>query len=91
MEDTMRRINLTIDEALYEKARRASFLTRRPISELVRNALEEWFINHPFNSKGELVLTSEDEREILEILDSGEFIGLEEVEKELGFTEDKGD
>ena len=42
----MKRLNLTIDEKLYENARKVSFVTRRSISEILREAMEEWLINH---------------------------------------------
>ena len=35
----MQRLNLTIDEALYEEARTVSFLEKKPISQIVREVL----------------------------------------------------
>ncbi len=85
----MKRINLTIDNKLYEKARRASFITRRSISDLLREAMGEWFLNHSFSHKGELLLESSDEKEILEILESNDFVEMDDVKLELGISDKK--
>lgn len=82
----MKRINLTIDDNLYEQTRRASFITRRSISDLLREAMGEWFINHSFGSKGELLMESSDEKEILDILESDDFVSLEDAKLELGIS-----
>ncbi len=80
----MRRINLTIDEQLYEQTRRASFITRRSISDLLREAMSEWFTNHSLSKRGELVLAAEEEDEILAILENKDFEELEQVKSDLG-------
>lgn len=80
----MKRINLTVDEKLYEDTRKASFVTRRPISEILREAMKEWFVNHTLSEKGELMLTADDESEILEILENEEFEDLDKVKAEIG-------
>jgi hypothetical protein len=38
----MHRLNLTIDENLYEKARAFSFLENKSISQMVRESLSEY-------------------------------------------------
>lgn len=80
----MRRINLTIDEQLYEQTRRASFITRRSISDLLREAMSEWFVNHSLSKRGELMLVAEEEDEILAILENEDFEELEQVKSDLG-------
>ena len=80
----MKRINLTIDEELYEKTRRISFVTRRSISDILREAVSEWLVNHSFGQKGELLLSAKDESEILEILEKNEFVSLDAAKDELG-------
>ncbi len=80
----MRRINLTIDKQLYEKTRRASFITRRSISDLLREAMSEWFINHSLSKTGELMLAVEEEDELLAILENEEFEDIEQVKADLG-------
>ena len=79
----MKRLNLTIDEKLYENARKVSFVTRRSISEILREAMEEWLINHNIGQKGELLLESYDEKEILEIIEKDDFVSIEKVKEEL--------
>ncbi len=79
----MKRLNLTVDEKLYENTRKVSFVTRRSISDILREAMEEWLINHKIGEKGELLLESDDEKEILEILEKDEFVSIEKVKEEL--------
>ncbi len=38
----MHRLNLTIDEALYEQARAFSFLENKSISQMIRESLSEY-------------------------------------------------
>ncbi|MBT3215821.1 MAG: hypothetical protein HN927_06405 [Candidatus Marinimicrobia bacterium] len=80
----MKRLNLTVDEKLYEDTRKASFITRRPISEILREAMKEWFINHTLGDKGELMMSADDEQEIIDIIEKDEFVDLETVKKDLG-------
>jgi len=82
----MKRLNLTVDENLYEDARKASFITRRPISEILREAMKEWFVNHSLSEKGELLLSQDDETEILKIIKDEEFEDLDSVKEELGIN-----
>jgi hypothetical protein len=82
-EFNMKRLNLTVDENLYEDARKASFITRRPISEILREAMREWFMNHSLGEKGELLLRQDDETEILNILNEDNFEDLSIVKEEL--------
>lgn len=81
----MKRLNLTVDEHLYEDARKASFIMRKPISEILREAMKEWFINHTFGDKGELMLSKEDENDILDILENDEFENIDSIKDEMGF------
>ncbi|MBL7014546.1 MAG: hypothetical protein ISR83_09020 [Candidatus Marinimicrobia bacterium] len=82
----MKRLNLTVDENLYEDARKASFITRRPISEILREAMKEWFVNHSLGEKGELLLSKDDETEIIKIINDDEFEDLESVKEEFGLN-----
>ena len=38
----MHRLNLTIDEALYEQARAVSFIEKKSISQMIRESLSEY-------------------------------------------------
>ena len=82
----MKRINLTIEEDLYEQVRKASFLSRKPISAIIRDSLSEWFINHSFSKKGELLLATEDENKILKIIEENDFMLLDTAKSELNIS-----
>ena len=79
----MKRLNITIDEDLYEKARAIAFFRKTSISELIRNSLKEWIAGRS-GKKEELLLSARDEKEILSILADNEFVESEEAEKILG-------
>ena len=78
----MKRLNITIDEELYEKARALSFFRKESISEIIRKSLREW-ISKRSGKNEELLLSARDEKEILEILSNDEFIDSKSVEKRL--------
>jgi len=78
----MKRLNITIDEDLYEKARAYAFFRKVSISEVIRNSLKEW-MNKRSGKTEELILSAKDENDILDILSKDEFIESEEVEKSL--------
>jgi metal-responsive CopG/Arc/MetJ family transcriptional regulator len=70
----MHRLNLTIDEALYEQVRAVSFLEKKSISQMIRESLSEYIAkNTKTKEKAELLLEAEDEEEILAILKNEEF------------------
>ncbi|MGE4510008.1 MAG: ribbon-helix-helix protein, CopG family [Sulfurimonadaceae bacterium] len=70
----MHRLNLTIDEALYEQVRAVSFLEKKSISQMIRESLSEYIAkNTKTKEKAELLLEAEDEQEILAILKNEEF------------------
>ena len=78
----MHRLNLTIDDSLYEVAKELSSREKKSLSDLVIESLEEYISKH--SSKGEesrLILDSEDEREVLNILNSDSFIDNDEFKK----------
>jgi metal-responsive CopG/Arc/MetJ family transcriptional regulator len=65
----MHRINLTIDEQLYEQARAFSFLEKKSISKIIRESLSEYLSkNQAKKEKTKLLLEAEDEQEVLKIL-----------------------
>ena len=65
----MHRLNLTIDEALYEKARAVSFIEKKSISQMIRESLSEYIAkNSKSSQQADLILEAEDEKEILDIL-----------------------
>jgi len=78
----MRRLNIMIDEDLYEKVRALSFFRNESISEIIRKSLRDW-IDKRISKKEELILSAKDEKELLEILASDEFLTTEEVEAAL--------
>ena len=78
----MKRLNITIDEELYKKVKALSFFRDESISEIIRKSLRAW-IDKYLTKKEELILSAEDEKEILEILSSDEFISSNEAKKTL--------
>jgi hypothetical protein len=79
----MRRINVIINEDLYRKAKAVAFLRNASLSEIIRNSLDEW-IKKRMGKREKLILSAKDEKEILDILASDEFLTSEELKKSLG-------
>lgn len=79
----MKRVNVILEADLYDKARVVAFVKKKSLSEIVRNALSEWLTVH-IDSETELILSEKDERRLLRILTSEEFIPLDKVKKSLG-------
>ena len=70
----MHRLNLTIDEALYEQARAVSFIEKKSISQMIREGLSEYLLkNSKTKQQAELLLEAKDEKEILEIMANEKF------------------
>jgi post-segregation antitoxin (ccd killing protein) len=70
----MHRLNLTIDETLYEQARAVSFLEKKSISQIIRESLSEYLSKDTkTKQQAELLLEADDEKEILSILKNDEF------------------
>jgi len=68
------RLNLTIDEALYEQARAFSFIEKKSISQMIRESLNEYLSkNTKTKQQANLILEADDEKEILSILANEEF------------------
>ena len=78
----MKRLNITIDEELYKKVKALSFFRDESISDIIRKSLQAW-IDKYLTKTEELILSAEDEKEILEILSSDEFISSVEAKKNL--------
>jgi len=75
----MHRLNLTIDEALYEQARAVSFIEKKSISQMIRESLSEYIEkNAKTKQQAELILEADDEKEILSILASDKFTSNED-------------
>ncbi len=71
----MHRLNLTIDEGLYEKARAFSFLENKSISQIIRESLADYLNKSKEKSnQARLLLEADDEEEILAIMNNEEFI-----------------
>jgi len=79
----MKRLNITIDEDLYKKVKALSFFRNESISEIIRKSLKAW-IDKRMGKKEELILSAKDEKEILEIISSDEFVSSDEAKKTLG-------
>ena len=77
----MQRLNLTIDENLYEQARAFSFLEKKPISQILRESLKEYFNNHEKKAQSELLLGSKDTAEVLAVLKNDEFASNDDFKK----------
>ena len=78
----MQRLNLTIDEVLYDKARAFSFVEKRPISQIIRDSLSEYFERHTeTKQKAELLLDAKDKAEVLDIIKNDSFVSNDEFKK----------
>lgn len=70
----MHRLNLTIDEELYEQARAVSFIEKKSISAMIRESLSEYIAkNSKTKQQAALILEADDEKEILSILANDKF------------------
>ena len=70
----MHRLNLTIDEALYEQVRAFSFIEKKSISQMIRESLSEYISkNTKTKQQANLILEADDEKEILSILANEDF------------------
>jgi len=75
----MHRLNLTIDESLYEQARAVSFIEKKSISQIIRESLSEYIAkNSKTKQQADLILEADDEKEILSILANDEFTSNED-------------
>jgi metal-responsive CopG/Arc/MetJ family transcriptional regulator len=75
----MHRLNLTIDETLYEQARAVSFIEKKSISQMIRESLSEYIAkNAKTKQQADLILEADDEKEILSILANDEFTSNED-------------
>ena len=79
----MKRLNITIDEELYKKVKAVAFFRNESISEIIRKSLRAW-IEKRIGKKEELILRAKNEKEILDIISSDEFLTSEEAKKTLG-------
>ena len=77
----MHRLNLTIDESLYEQARAIGFVENKSISQLVRESLQAYLANRESAKKATLLLEAEDEKEVLQILENDEFTKAADLRK----------
>lgn len=70
----MHRLNLTIDEELFERARAVSFLEKKSISEMIRESLGAYLESRSkLRAQASLVLEAEDEQELMRILKEDTF------------------
>lgn len=79
----MKRVNVILEADLYDKARIVAFIKRKSISEIVRRALGEWLARHA-DARTEVLLSEKDERKLMKILESDEFVPAEKAKKTLG-------
>jgi hypothetical protein len=80
-----RSIQLSYRHAGPEKARAVAFIKHKSLSEIVRKALKDW-LSVNIDAETELVLSEKDERRLLRILTSDEFIPLDKAKKSLQQT-----
>jgi len=78
----MKRVNIILEADLYDRARILAFVRRKSISKIVRDALREWLARNA-DAQTEILLAEKDERRLLKILESGEFIPSEKAKKSL--------
>jgi len=75
----MHRLNVTIDELLYEQARAVSLIEKKSISQIIRESLREYLTkNQKIKQQNDLILEEDDKKEILSILENDEFISNDE-------------
>jgi Arc/MetJ-type ribon-helix-helix transcriptional regulator len=79
----MKRVNVILETDLYDKARVVAFVKRKSLSEIVRNALRDW-LSANIDGEMELLLSEKDERRLLRILTTDEFIPSDKARKILG-------
>lgn len=79
----MKRLNITIDNEIYEKARAIAFIKRISISEIIRNSLKDWMKKNT-NKEIEVLLSESNEARLLSILENDEFISSDKVKQKLG-------
>ena len=79
----MKRVNVILEADLYDKARIVAFVKRKSLSAIVRGALSEWLTKN-VDAKTELLIAEKDEKRLLKILESDEFIPAESAKKTLG-------
>lgn len=77
----MKRLNITIDSDLYEKARALAFIKRVSISQIIRTSLSDWLEKK--NKIIEGILSEQDEDKLLKILENDEFIESDDVKSKL--------
>ncbi|MBC7473751.1 MAG: hypothetical protein H7263_05625 [Candidatus Sericytochromatia bacterium] len=78
----MKRLNITIDENLYQTLRAISFIQDKSISEIIRDKLNTSLKKeNKLKVSAELLLEAEDESEIIEILKDKEYLKWEDVKK----------
>jgi len=78
----MHRLNLTIDEELYEEARAASYLEKKSISQIVRESLREYLERKKeMKKRRNLVLEADEKDELLRILREETFSNEDEFRK----------
>jgi hypothetical protein len=79
----MKRVNVILEADLYNKARIVAFVKRKSLSAIVRGALSEWLTRN-VDAGTELLIAEKDEKRLLKILASDEFIPAESAKKTLG-------
>jgi len=78
----MHRLNLTIDESLYEKARAFSFLENKSISQMIRESLSDYLNkSREKSNQAQLLLDADDEEEILLIMKNEDFTSQDDFAK----------
>jgi metal-responsive CopG/Arc/MetJ family transcriptional regulator len=78
----MHRLNLTIDEELYEEVRAASYLEKKSISQIVRESLREYLERKKeMKKRRNLVLEADEKDELLRILREETFSNEDEFRK----------
>ena len=81
----MHRLDLTIDEALYDQIRVISFLEKKSISQMVREGLQQYIEKNAKTKKySELILETDDEAGILNILKNDTFTTSDDFKTKFG-------
>ena len=77
----MKRLNITIDNDLYEQARALAFIQRVSISRIIRTSLAQTLNKN--KKELSLILSEKNEKKLLKILNGDEFVSSDDAKDQL--------
>ena len=76
----MQRLNVSLDDSLYNKLRALSFKQKKSMSEIIRESLRET-VDYQFKNDANIVLDPRDRAKLLETIEENEYIDWIELKK----------